>query len=215
MTETLPRLYVIADLDFVGDARRWLKCLEALDAVAEPPRLAIQVRAKGLDRSALAEAARLARRTVARAPLVLNGPLRLADALGYDGIHWPEAGVPASGAACAASMPAIRTAAVHAPTAVAAAERAGATALVFAPVYAPGSKRALAAGLGALRETVAAAAVPVYALGGVTPARVAACMAAGAGGIAVLSGVMGAADPAVAAGRFLAAASADQPPRHA
>lgn len=214
MTETLPRLYVIADLDFVGDARRWLKCLAALDAVAEPHRLAIQVRAKGLDRSALADAARLARRTVARAPLVLNGPPRLADALGYDGIHWPEAGVPASPAACA-SMPAIRTAAVHAPAAVAAAERAGATALVFAPVYAPGSKRAPSAGLGALRETVAAATVPVYALGGVTPARVAACMAAGAGGIAVLSGVVAAADPAAAAGRFVAAMGAAPSPRHA
>lgn len=210
---TLPRLYVVADLDYVGDAKRWLAALAALDAVAKRQPLAIQIRAKQRNQAQLAAAARQARRVVAHAPLVLNGPPALAKALGYDGVHWPEADIPTG--PDAASSPAgtdagaleLRTAAVHAAAAVAGAEAAGANGLVFAPVFRPAWKPAEAAGLDALRQAVGAASQPVVALGGITPARVGACLAAGAHGVAVLSGVMGAADPAAAAVGYLEALS--------
>lgn len=50
-----------------------------------------------------------------------------------------------------------------------------------------------------------AAAVPVLAIGGVTPERVAAALAAGAFGVAVLSGVWATSDPVEAMASYLAA----------
>ena len=189
----LPPLYVVADLDFVGDVEPWLQRLAALNALGKerPSAFAIQIRAKRREDDSLATIAHLARQAIREVPLVLNGPSRLAAELGYDGVHWPAASIPslAEGTTDAVGL-AIRTAAIHSAAAAAAAERAGATALVFAPVYAPRWKAVPGAGLDALREAVGAATRPVYALGGVTPARAAACIDAGAHGIAVLSGVM-------------------------
>lgn len=45
-------------------------------------------------------------------------------------------------------------------------------------------------GLGFLREVCAAVPIPVYALGGICPQNVSDCLAAGAAGVAVMSGVM-------------------------
>jgi thiamine-phosphate diphosphorylase len=64
------------------------------------------------------------------------------------------------------------------------------------------------AGLEAVREGVARAAVPIVAIGGVTPDRVRDVLAAGAYGVAVLSGVWDAQDPAAAAAGYLAALQA-------
>ena len=203
---TPPPLYVVADLDFVGDTERWLQCLAALDALGkqEPRTLAIQIRAKGRAETELAAVARLARQAVTHVPLALNGSSWLASELGYDGVHWPAASLSAFEdiATDAIGHLTIRTAAIHSAGDVANAERAGATALIFAPVYAPRWKAVPAAGLDALRQAIAATALPVYALGGVTPERVKSCIEAGAHGVAVLSGVMGA-TPAADAARYV------------
>lgn len=66
---------------------------------------------------------------------------------------------------------------------------AGAHALLLAPVFAPRSKAGQGRGLALITEVAASVAVPVIALGGIEPARVAACLGAGAAGIAVLSPV--------------------------
>lgn len=49
-----------------------------------------------------------------------------------------------------------------------------------------------------LARAVAATELPVWGLGGITPARVDEVLAAGARGVAVLSGLLGSADPAAA-----------------
>ena len=46
-----------------------------------------------------------------------------------------------------------------------------------------------------IRETVRHCAIPVYAIGGLTPARVEHVMAAGAAGVAVISSIFQAASP--------------------
>ena len=128
---------------------------------------------------------------------MLNGPESLAVELGYDGVHWPEAAIPD-----APSKPrtlAFRTAAAHSLEAVRRAHRAGATAVVFGPVFAPGWKAAEPVGLAALRRCTDASPLPVFALGGIGPGQVPDCLAAGAHGVAVLSGIAGAADPVAAA----------------
>ena len=58
-------------------------------------------------------------------------------------------------------------------------------------------------GIDALAEVCTTSTRPLYALGGVTPRRTVACMEAGAAGIAVLSGIMEASDPAEAAEAYL------------
>ncbi len=60
-------------------------------------------------------------------------------------------------------------------------------------------------GLKALAEVCTQSVVPVYALGGITPDRVEACMEAGATGVSVLSGMMEANDAAEAARAYLEA----------
>ena len=83
----------------------------------------------------------------------------------------------------------LRFASVHDRAEVALALAAGADALLLAPVFAPRSKPGTGRGLALIEDVVGAARAPVFALGGVTPERVAACLAAGAVGVAVLSPV--------------------------
>jgi thiamine-phosphate pyrophosphorylase len=72
---------------------------------------------------------------------------------------------------------------------VRAAETDGADYAVFGPVFTPLSKASDLAprGLGALSKAAGAVKIPVLALGGVTRDRIAACLGAGASGIAGIS----------------------------
>lgn len=84
----------------------------------------------------------------------------------------------------------------------------GADLLICSPVFATPSKPGAAAlGLAALARIVAAVRpMPVYALGGMTPANAQRCREqTGAYGVAALSGLFGAPDPAQAARKFLTA----------
>lgn len=80
--------------------------------------------------------------------------------------------------------------------------------VTLSPIYATPSKPGYGPALG---ETMAGLIAdtrgcpPVYALGGVTPERVARCRTAGAYGVAVMGAVMGAADPAAVAAEFVRA----------
>ena len=89
----------------------------------------------------------------------------------------------------------------HTPEEAGRAAREGADYVTFSPIFPTSSKPGHpGAGLDALAEAAKAASpVPVYALGGVTPGRVRACLDAGAHGVAVLSGILDAPDPAAAA----------------
>jgi len=74
----------------------------------------------------------------------------------------------------------------------------------FSPVFPTTSKPDHpSAGLAALRNVCAGVSIPVLALGGLTPERVAGCLDAGAHGVAVLSGILHADDPAGATAKYL------------
>lgn len=77
----------------------------------------------------------------------------------------------------------------------------------FSPVFPTSSKPDQPpAGVGALRSFCRVASpTPVFALGGITPERVSACVEAGADGVAVLSGVMEAEAPTAATRAYLRA----------
>ncbi|NBB99355.1 MAG: thiamine phosphate synthase [Bacteroidetes bacterium] len=95
----------------------------------------------------------------------------------------------------------------HAAAEASTAVRAGATYVFLSPIFPTSSKPGHpGVGLQALADVVAhVAPAPVYALGGITPARIATCLEAGAYGVAVLSGILHANDAAAAARRYLQA----------
>jgi len=197
------RLLVVADLDYVGDEARWLALIEEVAAAAVGRPVAIQVRAKHLDPGRGSALAARAREVVpGDVPVLLNGSIAVAERLGYAGVHWPEADIPAT----RPPHPiAFRSAAVHSVEAARRAEAAGADLVVFGAVYAPGSHPGEGAGLEALRAVTRATALPVIAIGGIHPAQVEDCVRAGAAGVAVVSGILGAPDVRAAVDEYVRA----------
>jgi thiamine-phosphate pyrophosphorylase len=76
----------------------------------------------------------------------------------------------------------------------------------FSPIFPTESKPGHpGTGIKTLSRICGVTEAPVFALGGITPPRVESCLHAGAHGIAVLSGIMDAKDPARAANAYLRA----------
>jgi thiamine-phosphate pyrophosphorylase len=124
-----------------------------------------------------------------------HADLEAVVATGADGVHLSGGGDPA---AARARLPdALIGASAHSAAEAAALLRAGADYVTLSPVFATASKPGYgpALGLGGLAEAVAGAPGPVIALGGITAANAAACVNAGASGVAVMGEVMRAADP--------------------
>jgi thiamine-phosphate pyrophosphorylase len=114
------------------------------------------------------------------------------------GVHLPSGGSPA---AARLRLPgALIGASAHSTEETSALLSAGADYVTVSPVFVTASKPGYgpALGLDGLARIVARATGPVIALGGVTAANAAPCLAAGAHGIAVMGGVMRAADPQAA-----------------
>jgi len=116
-------------------------------------------------------------------------------ATGADGVHLPAGADPA--AARARFPGGFFGVSAHSSDEAAAALRAGADYVTISPVFASASKPGYGPvlGLALLAETVALAAGPVVALGGITPKNVRSCLDMGAAGVAVMGEVMRAEDP--------------------
>lgn len=185
MDDTSPRLIVIVDRVSTEDDPRWLRLAATLPALP----IGVQLRATGVPHRQA-----LLRSTTARGRWVqLNGSPEEARELGF-ALHLCEARV----AGFERTDETWVTAAAHDLAAIRRAEAAGVDAVLFSPVFRPSTKPVPGVGLGALAEATASTSLPVYALGGITPERVAACLDAGAVGVAVVSAVLAAADPEAA-----------------
>lgn len=160
----------------------------------------------------LALFARLRAATAPFAPrLTLHGRPELALAAGADGVHLAAGEDPARARAVLGARALVGLSA-HRPAAVDAALVDYVTASpVFLTASKPGYGPAL--GLAGLAAFVAAAGVPVMALGGVDAGTAAACRDAGAGGVAAMGGIMRAADPGAETAAFLAALATPASPR--
>jgi thiamine-phosphate pyrophosphorylase len=168
------------------DPAPWLGLLaRALQGMPEGL-LAVQLREKDLDDRALYDLACCARSTLPpAAPLLVNGRLDLALGAGADGAHLPADGVPAAALRQRFGPGVLLGVSCHSVAEVERARRDGADYATFGPVYATPSKAAYGppAGLGALARATRAG-IPVYALGGVTLARLGEVASAGAAGVA-------------------------------
>jgi thiamine-phosphate pyrophosphorylase len=139
-------------------------------------------------------------------PLIVNDRVDVALAVNAGGVQVGARGLP---------LPAVRRllgpvapvgASIHSVEAAVTAARDGATWLTYGHVWATGSHPGEPGrGVDALRDVVAAVDLPVIAIGGVTAARAPDAIAAGASGVAVISAILGADDPAAATRELRAA----------
>lgn len=129
--------------------------------------------------------------------MYINGHPSLAEEALLGGIHLPGDSRPLPSVLAASPVSVGRTGfSVHSAEEALQREREGADYVMYGHIYATNSKPgASPRGLEQLREVAARTAVPVIAIGGITPQRVKAALAAGAAGVAVMSGILEAADP--------------------
>lgn len=137
------------------------------------------------------------------ARLSLGGHPQIAAARGL-GCHLPE------GEALPAVRPPLLGCSTHDAAGAGQALAAGADYVTFSPIFPPLSKTTSQKplGLAALSQVAAAHPGRVLALGGLTPERALQAIQVGAAGVGLAGGVLSAADPAAALGRYRAALAA-------
>lgn len=187
-----PRVCLVTDRRAVTPAARTLRdeflglerqLDDALGAGVE----LVHLRERDLEAAMLrALAARIVQRAPKTSRIVINDRADVARAAGAGGVHLRADGPPARAVRTLGPAGWLIGRSVH--SAGEAHQAGDADYLIFGTVFASVSKGpdAPVAGLGALRDAAAASAVPLLAIGGITPARVAACRAAGAVGVAAI-----------------------------
>jgi thiamine-phosphate pyrophosphorylase len=147
----------------------------------------VQVRERALPDRVLATLVSAVRAAIAATPtrLFVNGRPDVAVASGADGVQVPEEGLPI--AELKRAFPSLTVgASCHSIDGVRRAAGEGADFVLLGPVFATPGKEARVLGLEVLAAAVSAVGVPVHAIGGITPARVPALIAAGARGGAAI-----------------------------
>ncbi len=197
-----PALLVISDRGRAGDL------IEAATLAFRGGCRHLMLREKDIDTIALAEIG--ARLRVAAQPfgamVVVNGDVDAAMAAGLQGVHLPQ-GHSVRAARSAIGEDGLIGVSAHSMAEAVAAEAQGADYITISPVFESASKPGYGPALGpaGLAPIARAVSLPVYALAGVSAENAADCLAAGAAGIAVMGGVMGAVDPEQAVRELIAA----------
>ncbi len=206
-----PPLLVITDRK---TARRPLG--EVVEAVFEGGCRWLMLREKDLTENALAD---LVHEVVAlalpfRARVSVNGHAGVAAECGAGGVHLPQ-GFSVATARRTIGDSTLLGVSAHSADEARSAAASGAEYVTLSPIFPTKSKPGYGPALGTegLRRVVSTVAIPVVALGGVTPVTSAACLGAGAAGVAVMGAVMRADDPASAVAE-LVTALADASQRH-
>jgi thiamine-phosphate pyrophosphorylase len=167
----------------------------------------VHVREKDLGASDLAALCRRLRPLTldAEAMLIVNDRVDVALAVGADAVQRTSRSLSVRDMIAVADKRLHIGASVHALQEAIEAESQGADWVVFGPVYDTPSKRAYgpAQGLDRLHAVARAVGVPVIAIGGITPERVADVRATGAAGVAVISAILESDSPRDATARFL------------
>ncbi len=168
----------------------------------------VQMREKDLpDAVQLALAQRLREVTNGKALLFVNDSVSIAEASGADGVQLTENSRSIASARARAARPLLIGRSVHGVDAAREAAAQGADLLVVGTVYdSPTHPGQPPAGVG-LVGWCAQSGVPVLGIGGITAENAVAVVHAGASGVAVISAILGSANPADAAARLVAAIS--------
>ncbi len=202
MSKRVGRLHVLTDLRFQQRFRH----ADLARLAAEGGADAIQFREKtGAARDRLAEARRVV--AVCRewsVPCIVNDRLDIAWACRADGVHLGQEDVPVPDARALLGPNAVIGGTATTLEEALAMQESGADYVGFGPVFSGASKERAASvkGLTKLAGVCAAVRIPVVAIGGMSVDRVASVLEAGAHGVAVMTGVTTADDPARAARAF-------------
>ncbi|QUL56787.1 thiamine phosphate synthase [Paenibacillus tritici] len=194
------------ELHVISDGRLHPEALAELAAAVHPMVDYIHLREKSLSaRELLAAAGMLLQAGIPPAKLVINDRVDVALAVGAAGAQLAWHSLPPAGVRGIA--PGLRLGrSVHSREEAAEAGRQGADFCLYGHVFPtackPGQQER---GLEQLAEAVRWSRIPLIALGGITPDNAGAVLAKGAAGIAVMSGICGAPDPAAAARAYRAA----------
>lgn len=188
-----------------------LSACEAALAAAPPGTVAFQLREKDLPARELFQLALRLREICSRtgALLFVNDRVDIAIAANADGVHLPFDSIGVSMARKLLPPNRLVGVSTHSPPDVAGAARAGADFAVFGPVFDPISKSATRAAWGSagLAAACRAGAIPVFALGGITPERVRELLANPdpPAGVAAIGAIFAAESPAAATAEMISA----------
>jgi thiamine-phosphate pyrophosphorylase len=179
--EELPRLYAITDRRLYG--KDFLKTLEGI--LQKGIRM-VQLREKDLGGKELYELALKVRDLTSRygSLLLINGRADIAKAVGADGVHLPERGLPPS--AVKKIFPDLLVGfSAHSLESAKRAEKEGADFITLSPIFKTSSHpQAKPLGPGYIKKVSLEVSIPVYALGGVKWEKVKVCYKNGAYGVA-------------------------------
>ena len=140
-------------------------------------------------------------------PLIMNDRIDLVLALNLEGVHLRANSLPVSVARRLVGAQRFVGISTHSVGEVRQAGQDGADYVIFGPIYDTPSKRQFGPpmGLRALAEACSQSAIPVFAIGGITVARVRDVRRAGAHGVAVIGAILAREDVAEATRELLAA----------
>lgn len=179
--------------------------LKQAQALARSEPVIFQVREKMLDTSSIWQLCHQIAPVInsAGSILTVNERFDIALASKAGGVHLPESSCPAD-AVRKLTRGLLAGQSVHNEASALRASSAGLDYLLFGPVFHTPSKEPFGPpqGLDRLREICAKVRIPVFAVGGVTPEKVPACIECGAWGVAALTPFLDAASLPATINRF-------------
>ena len=185
-----PRLYAIADRASFTDSASLYRFVEELLAAGVT---LMQYRHKqGSARQMLQEAREIRRIATDRVRLIMNDRADLALAAGFDGVHVGQDDLSPEAVRSIIGPHLWLGVSTHNPEQIAEADRTDADYLAIGPVYATGSKENPdpVVGLDGVRRARALTQKPLVAIGGISGARAAEVLKAGADSVAVISALV-------------------------
>ncbi len=168
---------------------------------------AVHIRDRSTAAADLLVAARAVHREVSgQALLFINDRVDVALVSAADGVQLGERSLPLIEVRPLVGDRLLLGRSIHDADGARRAELDGADFVIAGHVYETASKKGQQGrGLAFIEEVASACSIPVIAIGGITPERVAEVTGAGAHGVAVLSGILKAVDPTVAARSYASA----------
>lgn len=170
--------------------------IQAIHQAVEAGVDAVQLREKDLDATELYQLGlRLREITKGRCLLLVNDRIDVALAVAADGIHLPERGLPIESARRLTPVGFLIGRSVHSTIAAQQAEASGADYVELGTIFPTASKPgAPPAGVSAIRAATGVLRIPCLAIGGIDSSNSCDALRAGASGVAVVGGILGAPD---------------------
>jgi len=189
------KLYLITDRRLFTD---YYSLFTAVEEALDGGLKAVQLREKDLEIRELLQMAYKMREITKKykAKLFINDRVDIALAVDADGVHLGQSSIPPSAARKVAGNKLIIGASTHGIKEALETEKSGADFITFGPIYKTPSKLKYGKppGIDVLRKVKSKVSIPVFAIGGIKTDMVKEVMDAGADGIALISGILGAED---------------------